>query len=128
MSLYAGVFVLVNATYFVLCWEVIDRRNFEDVPPSGRKIMYIRSLVTLGLFATAALIALRYSVGGMALICLCLAVYVQPEAPGVKAPRSDVASTGCGRQNLLGVASLKKIAMRLLRRGGRRCQRSLIGE
>ncbi len=126
--LYAGVFVLVNATYVLLCWEIIDRPNFDEVPPRARKLMYIRSLVTLGLFATAALIALKYPVGGMALICLCLVVYVQPEAPGIKTHRSDVAGSDNRRQTLLGVMSLKKIGMRLLRRGGGQCQRSLIGE
>ena len=82
VSLYAGVFVVVNATYILLCWEVIHRRNLDEVPSHMRKIMYVRSWVTLGLFATAALIALKYPVVGLTLICLCLVVYVQPEAPG----------------------------------------------
>jgi TMEM175 potassium channel family protein len=81
VSLYAGVCVLVNATYILLCWEVCNRHNIGAVPPRVLKIMYIRSLLTLGLFATAALVALKYPVGGMALICLCLVLYIQPEAP-----------------------------------------------
>lgn len=47
-------------------------------------MMRIRSLVTLGLFAVAAIVALKHPIGGMALICLCLLVYLRPEAPGVR--------------------------------------------
>jgi uncharacterized membrane protein len=83
VALYA-VFVLVNATYVLLCFEVIDRRQSEAVTPRARKMMRIRSLVTLGLFAAAAVVALKYPLGGMALICLCLVVYLRPEAPGIK--------------------------------------------
>lgn len=76
--------MLVNATYILLCFEAVDRPDSKEVPRRARKMMRIRSLVTLGIFATAALVALRYPAGGMALICLCLIVYVSPEAPGVK--------------------------------------------
>jgi uncharacterized membrane protein len=84
VALYAGVFVLVNATYVLLCFEAVDRRQSEAVPPRARKMMRIRSLVTLGLFAAAAVVALKYPLGGMALICLCLVVYLRPQAPGLK--------------------------------------------
>jgi uncharacterized membrane protein len=84
VSLYAGVFVLVNATYVLLCFEAVDRRQSEAVPPRARKMMRIRSLATTGLFAAAAVVALKYPLGGMALICLCLVVYLRPEAPGIK--------------------------------------------
>jgi hypothetical protein len=47
-------------------------------------MMRVRSLITLGIFAAAALVSLRYPAGGMALICLCLIVYLRPEAPGMK--------------------------------------------
>jgi uncharacterized membrane protein len=84
VALYAGVFVLVNATYLLLYLEAIDRPNAKAVHPSIRTMMRVRSLTTLGLFAMAAVVALRYPLGGMALICLCLVVYLRPEAPGVK--------------------------------------------
>jgi uncharacterized membrane protein len=83
VSLYASVFVLVNATYILLCWEAVDRPQSEEVPPRMRMMMRVRSLVTLAIFATAAIVALKYPIGGMALICLCLAVYVRPEAPNI---------------------------------------------
>jgi uncharacterized membrane protein len=81
VSLYAGVFVLVNATYLLLCMEAVDRPHSKKVPPWMRNDMRIRSLVTLGIFATAAVVALKYPIGGMALICLCLLVYLRAEAP-----------------------------------------------
>jgi uncharacterized membrane protein len=80
VTLYAGVFVLVNATYLALCFEAIDRPQSEDVPPHARMMM----LITLGIFTAAAIVSLKYPVGGMALICLCLIVYLGPQAPGVK--------------------------------------------
>jgi hypothetical protein len=100
VSLYAGVFVLVNATYILLCWEVCNRHNIGE-PPRVLKIMYIRSLLTLGLFATAALVALKYPVGGMALIWLCLVLYIQPEAPRA------IGLTSSRRQPLLRVTPFK---------------------
>src|SRR5882672_8186902 len=81
VSFYAGVFVSVNATYLLLCMEVIDRPQSNDLPAHARRMMRVRSFVTLGLFALAAAVALKYPIGGMALICLCLIVYLRPEAP-----------------------------------------------
>jgi uncharacterized membrane protein len=96
VSFYAGVFVLVNATYLLLCMEVIDRPQSKDVPAHARMMMRVRSFVTLGLFALAAVVALKYPIGGMALICLCLIVYLRPEAPNIKSrhDRSDVDGSG----------------------------------
>jgi hypothetical protein len=45
-------------------------------------MMRMRSLATLVVFAAAALVALRYPLGGVAMICLCLLVYLSPGAPG----------------------------------------------
>src|ERR1700730_7445862 len=47
VSFYAGVFVLVNATYLLLCMEVIDRPQSKDVPAHARMMMRVRSFVTL---------------------------------------------------------------------------------
>jgi uncharacterized membrane protein len=81
VSLYAAVFVLVNASYIALFWEVVDRRNIADVSPRARRMMRIRSFVTLALFAAAAVVALRFPIGGLGLICCCLILYLRPEAP-----------------------------------------------
>jgi uncharacterized membrane protein len=84
VSFYASVFVAVNATYLLLCWEVVDRPGSTNVPARARRMMRIRSWATLLTFATAAVVALRYPIAGMAMIGLCLIVYLRPEAPGSK--------------------------------------------
>jgi uncharacterized membrane protein len=89
VSFYAGVFVLVNATYLLLCMEAVDRPQSRDVSAHARMMMRVRSFVTLGLFALAAVVALKYPIGGMALICICLIVYLRPEAPNIKS-RHDI--------------------------------------
>ncbi len=45
-------------------------------------MMRMRSLTTLGVFLVAALIALKYPIAGMIVICLNLLLYLSPEAPG----------------------------------------------
>jgi uncharacterized membrane protein len=81
VAMYAAVFVLVNATYLVLCWETMDKSQAEGVTIRKRQTMRIRSMVTLGIFAVAAIVALKYPIAGIVLICLCLGFYVRPEAP-----------------------------------------------
>jgi uncharacterized membrane protein len=84
VAFYAGVFVLVNLTYLLLCREAVDRSAPHKVTPRARSMMRMRSLVTLAVFSAAAVVALRYPIGGMAMICLCLLVYLSPGAPGVQ--------------------------------------------
>jgi uncharacterized membrane protein len=81
VALYAAVFVLVNATYIALFWEIVDRPNAADVSPRARRMMRIRSFLTLVMFAAAAVLALWLPMGGLALICCCLIFYLRPEAP-----------------------------------------------
>jgi uncharacterized membrane protein len=90
VSVYAGVFVLVNATYLLLCMETVDKSQSTLAPQQGmRTMMRVRSIVTLGIFLTASLIALKYPIAGMALICLCLLVYLRPGAPGEDARKAS---------------------------------------
>lgn len=84
VAVYAGVFVLVNATYLALCYESVDRSLSGDVSPHERLMMRTRSVVTLALFLAAAITALEYPIGGIVLICVCLIVYIRPEAPSLK--------------------------------------------
>lgn len=79
VAMYAAVFVLVNVTYLALCWEAVDRPAREDVTQRMRRLLRMRSFVTIGVFAVAALVALRWPVVAMALICLCLVGYLRPE-------------------------------------------------
>ena len=81
VAFYAGVFFLVNVTYLLLCFEAVDRSVPYKVGPRARSMM--RSFATLAVFAAAGIVALRYPIGGMAMICLCLIVYLSPGAAGI---------------------------------------------
>jgi uncharacterized membrane protein len=82
VAFYAAVFFLVNATYIALIWELIGRVPVDDVSPRERRVMRIRSFVTLLLFGAAALVALKYPLIGLGMCICCLIVYLRPEAPG----------------------------------------------
>jgi len=82
VAFYAAVFFLVNATYIFLIWELIEPASVDDVPPKVRKIMRVRSIATLCLFALAALVALKFPLVGLGICCCCLILYLKPEAPG----------------------------------------------
>ncbi len=68
VALYAAVFVLVNVTYLALCWEAVDRPAREDVSQRMRRLLRMRSFVTIGVFAAAAVVALKWPVVAMVLI------------------------------------------------------------
>ena len=84
VAFYAAVFFLVNATYIFLIWELIDRTPVDDVPPKVRRIMRVRSIVTLCLFGVAAVVALRFPLVGLGICCCCLIVYLKPDPPGAE--------------------------------------------
>ena len=84
VAFYAAVFFLVNATYISLIWELIERDPVKQVSAKARKIMRVRSIATLGIFAAAALVALRYPLVGLGMCCCCLILYLRPEAPGAE--------------------------------------------
>ena len=81
VTMYAAVFVLVNITYVALCWEAVDRPQHEDVTALMRRLLRMRSFITIGVFAVAAVIALWWPVAAMTLICLCLVGYLRPDVP-----------------------------------------------
>ncbi len=81
VALYAAIFVLVNVTYLALCREAVDRPANEDVSQVMRRLLRMRSFVTIGVFAAAAAVALKWPVVAMALICLCLVGYLRPDIP-----------------------------------------------
>src|SRR5437016_2955107 len=80
VAFYAAVFFLVNTTYILLIWELIDRTPVTEVPSRVRSIMRVRSIVTLCLFAVAAIIAaLHYPLVGLGICCCCLILYLKPD-------------------------------------------------
>jgi len=82
VAFYASVFFLVNATYIGLIFQLLDRASIEDVSRIERRIMRLRSLATLCVFAAAAGVALKYPYVGLGMCICCLIVYLKPEAPG----------------------------------------------
>ncbi|AQT79658.1 DUF1211 domain-containing membrane protein [Mycolicibacterium litorale] len=82
VAVYAGVFVVVNVTYLALCWEAVDRSSHLDITSRVRRMMRMRSFVTIGVFTAAALIAVRWPWAATGLICACLVGYLRPDIPG----------------------------------------------
>ncbi|OBK10767.1 hypothetical protein A5636_14785 [Mycobacterium asiaticum] len=74
VTVYASIFMFVDITYLALCLEAVDR-------PARLRM---RSLVTIGGFGTAALVALGWPLAAMALICLCLIGYIRPDITAPK--------------------------------------------
>ena len=81
VCLYAAIFVLINVTYLALCWEAVDRPAHEDVTGLVRRLLRMRSFVTIGVFVIAAVVALWWPLAAMVLICLCLVGYLRPDVP-----------------------------------------------
>jgi uncharacterized membrane protein len=84
VAFYAAVFFLVNVTYIGLIYELIDRAPGREVSRGERRIMHIRSIITLCVFGTAAIVALKYPLIGLGMCICCLIVYLKPEAGAVK--------------------------------------------
>ena len=82
VAFYAAVFFLVNATYIALIWELIGRTPVKEVSARDRRVMRVRSIITLCVFAAAAVVALGYPLVGLGMCCCCLILYLKPEAPG----------------------------------------------
>ena len=89
VAFYAAVFFLVNVTYQALIWELIDWTPGIRVPPKVRRIMRIRSLITLCVFGAAAFVALKYPLVGLGMCICCLVVYVRPEPPWAERQAAD---------------------------------------
>jgi uncharacterized membrane protein len=79
VCVYALVFVLVNLTYIALCAETVDRLHPHEVSPRRRRLMRLRSVSTLTVFAAAAGLALWHPLAGFGLVLLCLLLYLRPE-------------------------------------------------
>jgi TMEM175 potassium channel family protein len=78
VAFYAAVFFLVNATYVALICELVDRAG---VSSAVRRIMLMRSIATLGIFAAATVTALKFPLAAIGLCLCCLIAYLRPEPP-----------------------------------------------
>lgn len=79
VSFYAGVFWLVNLTYFWLIVEIFSR--IREVSVSTRRRMHVRALSTLAILGVSMILAPAYPIISIVLICSCLFFYLRPEAP-----------------------------------------------
>lgn len=84
VAFYAAIFFLVNITYVGLIWELIEPMPLTEVSAKERRIMRLRSIITLCVFGAAAVVALKYPLVGLGMCICCLIVYLKPEALAVQ--------------------------------------------
>jgi uncharacterized membrane protein len=82
VAFYAAVSFLVNISYVLLLWNVIDRTRVADIPFGVRRIIKLRSITTLCLFGLAVIVALAHPLIGLGICCLCAILYLNPDVPG----------------------------------------------
>ena len=78
---YAGLFVGIDIAYNFFEREVLARADAAAVPEGTRRRARRRSLVVLGMFTTAMLVALIAPRLGFGLICGALVLHLRPEVP-----------------------------------------------
>jgi uncharacterized membrane protein len=79
VTVYAAVFVLVNSAYVAFVWEVLAQAEVQNkVSPRMRRVTRVRSVVTLGMFAIATIVSLKFPVWGFALVPCVLFVHLRP--------------------------------------------------
>ena len=79
VTVYAAVFVLVNSAYVAFVWEVLAQAEVQNkVSPRMRRVTRVRSVVTLGMFAIATIVSLKFPVLGFVLVPCVLFVHLRP--------------------------------------------------
>ena len=78
VSFYAAVIFLMNATYIALVWEVTGTNAVAEEAFTIRIVRW-RALISLGIFAAAAVVALRHPIMAIAICGACLLAYVKPD-------------------------------------------------
>jgi uncharacterized membrane protein len=90
VSLYAGVFVLVNAAYLAVERLALAQASDDAMSATTRRIVRLRSVLTLAAFAVAMVVALARPAVGFALICCTLFAYLRPAPFGRPVKRSEI--------------------------------------
>jgi uncharacterized membrane protein len=80
VAVYAFVFLLVNITYLIFVWETLCDGNGNPAPDRIRHIVNIRCFTTIGLFSAALVLSFWWPRVGFTIVCLCLLLYLRPEA------------------------------------------------
>jgi uncharacterized membrane protein len=80
VAVYAAVFVMVNSAYVAFVWEVLAQAEVQKkVSPRMRQVTRVRSVVTLGIFAIAMVISVKFPLWGFGLVPCVLFAYLRPE-------------------------------------------------
>jgi uncharacterized membrane protein len=79
---YAGLFVCIDIAYNMFEYQVLTSADTAHVSPHMRRIARRRSLVVLGSFVAATIVAFFAPRIGFALICAALILHLRPEARG----------------------------------------------
>ena len=87
VSVYAGLFVCIDAAFLVFEREVMAQADCTAVPDSAKKHARRRSWTTLGIFAAASVAGYFVPILGMGLILAALSFFVRPEVSGMKLAR-----------------------------------------
>lgn len=59
--------------------EAIDRQDTPEISLHMRRMMRLRSFLTLALFVTAGCVAMFQPIVGFGIICTCLVLYLRPD-------------------------------------------------
>jgi len=79
---YAAVFVMVNIAFLGYQQEALSQANTSEVSPTTRRLTWVRALITLGIFVSAACVAYWHPLSGFGLVCSVLFIYLRPQVPG----------------------------------------------
>jgi len=90
VALHAGVFVLVNITYVALLWETFEQAEESEVSAQARRMMRLRSFLTLGAFTIAMVLSVKFPPYGLGLVGCSLVFYLRPQAPHSGGERSRI--------------------------------------
>ncbi|HEY4084659.1 MAG TPA: TMEM175 family protein [Bryobacteraceae bacterium] len=83
---YAGLFVCIDIAYNVFEHQVLARAESVRVSPHMRRIARRRSLIVLGSFIAATIVAIFAPRIGFGVICAALLLHLRPEARAFTAP------------------------------------------
>jgi uncharacterized membrane protein len=78
---YAAVILMVNLGYHALASETLPRTEHDHEVPQFRRRALSRSYLSIGLFAVAMLLSLKFPWLGFAFVSFVLLTYIRPELP-----------------------------------------------
>ena len=79
---YAAVFVLVNIAFLGYQQEALSQASTSEVSLRTRHLTWVRALITLAIFLSAACVAYWHPLAGFGLVCSVLLVYLRTQVPG----------------------------------------------